>query len=163
MLPEHLRRAKVDGYEIHFDARHRAWVAELERRFDMVWSSMWQRNAPDPFGVHAGFGTRWPWLNFDRHNRNLLEHDPYAGKTSGRIASYKMGALVEYIGDRPTVIVDDDFGRHERAWAEARTQSGIPTLVLTPDYEYGMERRHVDAARAFARKLRQGATSAPRW
>lgn len=163
MVPEHLRRAHVDGYEIHFDRRHPAWIAELERRFELVWSSMWERNSADPFGVHAGFGTRWSHIPFSRINRNPLHYDPYEGKTSGRIAEIKMTGIVHTVGDRPAVVIDDDFGHRERTWAEARTQTGTPTLVLVPDYEFGLERHHVDAARAFARKLRQGKTSAPRW
>ncbi len=157
----HLRYARAAGYDLYLDRRHPAWIAELERRFDVIWSSMWQRHSADPFGVVAGFGTSWDHIPFDRINRNPLDNDPYEGRTSSRVAAIKMSGIVKTVGDRPAAVVDDDFGHHERAWAEARTQSGIATLVVVPDYEFGLQREHVDLLRAFAVKLRKGRSSNP--
>ena len=160
-IPPHLRFARAAGYDLHLDRRHPKWIVELERRFEMRWSSMWEDHAADPFGVVAGFGTTWPHIPFKRINRNPLEHDPYEGRTSSRVAAIKMTGIVETIGTRPCAVVDDDFGRHERAWAASRTEAGIPTLVVVPDYEYGLQREHVDLLRAFATKLRDGQSSQP--
>ena len=160
-IPPHLRFARAAGYHLYLDRRHPKWIDELERRFEMVWSSMWQDHAADPFGIVAGFGTSWRHIPFDRINRSPLHYDPFEGPTSSRIAEIKMAGIQHTVGDRPAVVVDDDFGHHERAWAEARTQSGIPTLVITPYSEYGLERKHVDLMRAFATKLRDGQSSQP--
>lgn len=160
-LGEWMRYTRADGYDLYLDRRHPGWVRELDSEFEIVWSSLWQSRAPDPFGVVAGFGVTWRWIDFDRFNRNPLDHEPYRGRTSNAVARIKMGAIIETIGDRPAVIMDDDFEFLERDWAVQRTEDGIPTLVISPDYETGLERAHVDLAMAFAAKLHEGQSSVP--
>ena len=120
---------------------------------------MWARRSSEAFGPVAGFGAGWGHIDFDRHNRNPLDHEPYEGRTGSRIARVKMPAH-RGANRRPT---RSDPGRRfhvpRATLAVARTEAGIPTLVLTPDPEFGLELEHVHAALAFAAKLRDGQSS----
>lgn len=83
------------------------------------------------------------------------------GRTSNPVAKIKMTGVIKTIGDRPAVIIDDDFEFLERDWAVQRTEDGTPTLVVRPNYEEGLTREHVDLAMAFATKLSEGQQSVP--
>ena len=159
-LPEWMRFTHVRGRELFYDIRHRAWLAELDGAFDVEYCTLWGEDVFD-LAVILGVGDRWHRIDHDRVNRNPLEHEPFPGRTSNQAMRIKMSAIVERAGDRPLVLIDADAAGRERFWAEQRTEDGLPTLVIEPFWENGLEREHVDLALAFARKLRDRKESLP--
>lgn len=157
------RHDTIRGRETYWDIRHPVWLRELEAAgFEMVWSSLWSWQEIMDLATVIGCGDRWTILDFDRFNRDrVLHHDPFGGRTSNQATARKWDLIVEFTGSRPAVIVDADAAGRERLWAEDRTAEGLPTLVLSPWWETGLAREHVDAILAFAAKLRLRSSSVP--
>ena len=109
---------------------------------------MWQSGAY-LFGQKAGFGVDWDYIDFDSYRPQ------YGGKrmTGNGVGTYKHPGIVDILGDRPGVWVDDDMTPYQKEWAQKRTEAGIPTLFIQPDPEFGMTREHVDQILDFARAL----------
>lgn len=148
VAPDHLRQARVQGYDLLLHPEHPEWVAEIEQHFEPVFATMWQSGAY-LFGQKAGFGVDWDYIDFDSYRPQ------YGGKrmTGNGVGTYKHPGIVDILGDRPGVWVDDDMTPYQKEWAQKRTEAGIPTLFIQPDPEFGMTREHVDQILDFARAL----------
>jgi hypothetical protein len=154
--PDHLRDAVVAGYELVLDPRHTEWMSELEEVVEPIWATMWQENAW-LVGLEVGFGVDWDFIDFDSFYTPLAK---FQARTGNGVGPYKQPGIAAILGDRPGIWVDDDMTREQLAWAKARTESGIPTLFIQPDPEFGMTREHVDAIITFAEDLKLGTVAA---
>jgi hypothetical protein len=149
VAPPPLRRTWAAGYELHLHPEHGAWFAEVEAAgAELRWSSMWQAASVEDFAPEAGYGEDWPWLDFDAHHGSGLGRMRGLGG-----ADYKMPAWQAVAEQRPLVIIDDDFTADSHAWAWERDDSGLPTLLVQPDCEVGIERWHIDEVLAFLSEI----------
>jgi hypothetical protein len=143
-VPAGFRRAVADGYELLLRPEHADWVADLERRADLVWATMWQDRAPVALAPVVGFGGRWPYVDFRAAQGYRL------GQRTGQgVGSYKFPGVVAWAGERPLVWLDDDLEPAIYEWAAERDASGRPTLLVQPSPTEGWTLAQRDAVRAF--------------
>jgi hypothetical protein len=90
---------------------HGRWLAELSRRFELVWATGWEDEANTYLTPVLGLPLlpviRFPPVPFD--------------------PAEKVPAIDAFVGDRPTAWVDDAHTPEASAWARART---APTLLV---------------------------------
>lgn len=149
LVPAGYREAKADRYWVLIPEQAHEWVSELEQAGDVLWASMWMEKAWQ-FGMAAGFGAEWDFIDFDAVNATRDRLDRMTGEGVG---SYKHLGIVQTAGDLPFVWVDDDAKDWQMRWAANRNRS-IPTLIVRPDPAVGMTREHVDEVLAFAERSR---------
>jgi hypothetical protein len=146
--PSGLRAEVAGGYWLLLNDQHVAWLTELEQSFEIIWTTMWQQQAPTVFAPVLGVGTDWPWLDFAAHTERRAE-----ARTGAGVAGYKFPAVREVVVGRPAVWVDDDLDSVHHAWAQKRSALGLPTLVVQPDPHVGLVESEVELVRGFARRL----------
>ncbi|WP_188187517.1 hypothetical protein [Nonomuraea sp. SYSU D8015] len=108
---------------------HADWLAEVLPRVEAVWATSW-RTEPSALAWMArqlGLPEDLPQIEVGR----------YGGTGFGYTA--KFGPVTKFIGDRPTIWIDDVFGGKDYIWAEDRTASGIPTLLEDPRPYKGLD------------------------
>lgn len=145
VAPAHLTEVEAAGYRLLLHPEHADMVAEIETVFEPVWATMWQDRAWMA-GVEMGFGVDWDYIDFDSYRISR----PVGQMTGIGIGNIKNPGIIDILGDRPGVWVDDDMTPAQHAWAAARTEAGIPTLFIQPDPEFGMTREHFEQIMAFA-------------
>lgn len=145
VVPDGFRAARADGFHLLLRPEHADWVEELQRRFDLVWATMWQERAPRGLAAVVGFGADWPWIPFDDHQSFTTTQ-----RTGFGIGSYKFPGVVATVGDRPAVWIDDDLEPAIYDWAAERDSSGTPTLLVQPDPAEGWTQAEYEAVLAFA-------------
>lgn len=103
-------------------------LRRLSEVFDLVWASFWQESANSLCSTY---------------DLPRLDHIPF---TSGAILSYhdwlnakgevtlKLGAVREYVGNRPAAWIDDDLWPDTVVWAYERNKT-IPTKLF-PTYPH---------------------------
>jgi protein tyrosine phosphatase (PTP) superfamily phosphohydrolase (DUF442 family) len=148
VAPAHLREVVVEGYRLLLHPAHLDMVTEIETVFEPVWATMWQDKAWRA-GLELGFGVDWDYIDFDSYRVSR----PYGQMTGNGIGNIKNPGIIDILGDRPGVWVDDDMTPAQQAWAQARTEAGIPTLFIQPDPEFGMTHDHFEQIMAFANEL----------
>lgn len=89
-------------------------INELLSHFDVHWCTGWEHEANSLLAPLNGL----PQLPVVE----LRGVDPYA-------VHWKLNAIIEYVGDRPFVFIDDDIGQEAIQWAEERSKN-IPTLFI---------------------------------
>lgn len=141
--PAHLTEVVVAGYRLLLHPEHPEMIAEIETAFEPLWATMWQHNAWQA-GLELGFGVDWDFIDFDSY------HDERGRRTGLGVGNHKHPGIVDALGNRPGVWVDDDMTPAQKAWAQRRTEAGIPTLFIQPDPKFGLTREHFDQIMAFA-------------
>jgi len=151
------RETVINGYRIRLNEAHPAMIARwLEMGADIIWSTMWQREAARAFAPEAGFGADWEHIPFDAHwnDEELLDrvfeatrhlHGERDDDLMG-VGAYKHPGIMEAAGDRPIIVIDDDLAPWQHEWAAERTAAGIPTLMIQPDAALGLrahEHEHI--------------------
>lgn len=149
VAPEHLREDRARGYSLLFNPEHPEMFSELEQHFDTVWATMWMDSAWQ-FGEKAGFGTEWDFIDFEAFRPMTTGRQ----MTGNGVGSFKHPGIVDTLGDRPGIWVDDDMTPFQHEWAQKRTEAGIPTLFIQPDPEFGMTREHFEQILEFAESLK---------
>ena len=149
VAPDHLRQGRAQGYDLLLHPEHPELVAEIEQRYDTVWATMWQSGAYI-FGREAGFGVDWDYIDFDSYRPQYGEQR----MTGNGVGTYKHPGIVDTLGDRPGIWVDDDMTPFQHEWAQKRTEAGIPTKFIQPDPEFGMTREHFEQILEFAESLK---------
>jgi len=124
-----------DGREhvVWLNPQHGLWLNMLAGRFELVWATGWERDAPRILGPLLGLP---PFGVIEFTQRPAL-----------RVALRKLPDVQRFVGDGPVAWVDDDLGAEAHDWARQR---GAPTLLVQPDRHVGLVRRHVDELLAFA-------------
>jgi hypothetical protein len=124
-----------DGREhvVWLNPQHGLWLNMLAGRFELVWATGWERDAPRILGPLLGLP---PFGVIEFTQRPAL-----------RVALRKLPDVQRFVGDGPVAWVDDDLGAEAHDWARQR---GAHTLLVQPDQHVGLVRRHVDELLAFA-------------
>jgi hypothetical protein len=119
------------------------WGRELDEKFEVLWTTDWQHNAPIGIGEPAGLPD-WPYLRLDHNDcerlRNKLGH--------------KMAAISKVLAadPRPFAWIDDNMvGRGPIRILEI----DLPKLLIKPVTRVGITREHIDRLLAFAVGLTQ--------
>ena len=150
-FPEHLREARAGRFKVLLNPEHPQWFARAEKLFECVHATMWQADVY-LFAQVAGYGQDWDYIDFDGAQLRLQRRGSDRRVGAG-ITEYKWPGLLQTIGDRPVVYVDDDLTNAQLVWARERNASGIPTLFLRPSPRTGMLRSHFNRILAFSARV----------
>lgn len=158
-----LESTTILGYFIQLNPSHGEMIRNFEENFTIIWSTMWQENAPTHFASKVGYGHAWEYINFGEHNGNpeLFEaalaqsrhHQRSENVNWGRnlsVGNFKHPGYLATIKNEPAVIVDDDLEPWQHLWVEERNHSGVPTLLIQPEPWTGLTRTHAETIMNFA-------------
>ena len=142
---EHLR--PILGHEYAWiDPQHTQWLAELGELYDLAWASMWERGGNDVIApVHD-----LPPLPFVVFSAD--------GGLDWNDQTPKLKAVKEFVDDRPTAWIDDDFFPDAFVWASDRTRSGIPTQLVHTNPRCGLAEHGMSTLRLFAKMVAESDT-----
>jgi hypothetical protein len=128
-----VRSAAGDTHAITIRPEHGSWIRRLARRFDIVWATGWEHDAPRLLG---------PLLGIPDFDVATFTERPSFRRRLDKLPDVRLLAV-----DRPTAWVDDDLDDEARSWAHRRT---TPTLLIQPDPAHGLTARHVQQLLDFA-------------
>lgn len=117
------------------------WARELDERFEVIWTTDWQQNAPAEIGKPAGL-PNWPYLPLDYSDRKRMRNK----------IGHKIAAILQVLRaePRPFGWIDDDlFGQGPKRIVEL----DLPKLLIKPDTEVGITREHVNQLLEFVASL----------
>ncbi|MGC7093937.1 HAD domain-containing protein [Amycolatopsis lurida] len=118
---------------VYLNPAHGRWFQALAARgADLVWATTWRRQAAEFIAPRIELPVNMP----------VIEVGPYTGTRFGH--SLKHPAVAEFAADRPLAWLDDHFGGKDHGWAEERTASGLPTLLLPIPSAQGLSWAHVE-------------------
>ncbi len=132
--PPGIRREVVDGYQVTWSRRHRAWLADLSEWFELVWATTWEHKANEAIA---------PLL--DLPALDVIEFD-FEGAGDTR----KLSSVDGFVGDEPVAWIDDELFGDAYAWAAERD---APTLLVRTMSSVGMTESHVRELDAFGRAI----------
>jgi hypothetical protein len=114
-----------------------------------VWCTSWRSDAARLIGHRLGLPP-WPHVKL-----------PYLPITSSHPNGYlwKRDHVAPHATGQPLAWIDDDFTSADHDWAEARTASGYPTLLIQPDPHQGIQAGHTETIRRWALTLPIGSGS----
>lgn len=157
---EHERTTVAGRYRVVLDTRHPGWFDVLADHAELWWATMWQAQAGPVFGVVAGLGHDWPYLDFD--GAYEPGGSPFIQRTGEGVGGYKWPRILEMgATNRPLVWIDDDMDDAHLEWAAARDASGVPTLFVRPDPAEGFTFEHFLRVLAFSRSHGRRALTGP--
>lgn len=111
-----------------------------ETNAELVWATAWEHEADRLLGPLLGL----PALEVIVFEDTGIRHrDGLHGK---------LPTIDRWAGRRPLCWFDDEFQPADGSWAERRSDSGAPTRLIPVDRHTGLQRQHLDAARAFLRQ-----------
>ena len=117
-----------------------ARLVTLAERFELVWATGWEERANEHLPLILKLPFRdLPCLAFD-------------GRAVFGSAHWKVEAIDEYAGDRPSAWIDDSLDERCIAWAERRS---APTLLVETDSATGITDEHVERLLDWASALQQ--------
>jgi hypothetical protein len=102
-----------------------ARLATLQDSYDLVWATGWEEKANDELLRIVGLPERLPVISFDK-GKGKYDHQ----------AHWKLGAIEDFIGDRPTAWLDDALDEACFEWATERT---FPTLLVKVESRVGLD------------------------
>ena len=104
-------------------------LQRLAERYELVWATGWEEKANEYLPHILGLPFKeLPSLTFD-------------GRAVFGTAHWKLEAIDEYAGDRPTAWIDDNLDERCEEWAAGRA---APTLLVQTDPATGMGEEHVE-------------------
>ena len=130
-------------YAMYVDDRLLDWAAQLDRAFDVVWSSAWGETLLPVVAMPLGLD-HWPVLSI-----------PVASDDSPRDTSGPLGLTAQAIADhvaqdrRPFAWCDNFLTRDSHPQSTLRTL-GLPHLFVRPSSRRGLTPEHVEKLLAFA-------------
>jgi hypothetical protein len=130
--PEGARHAVVGHTRVAYHRHVPEELRRLDAAFELVWASSWEDAANASLAPLLGL-PELPVIRFVGERR--------VG------ASYKLGSVARFVGDRPCAWLDDGLKPDDHAWAERR---GVPTFLLDVEPTEGLAPAHVDRLLAFA-------------
>lgn len=127
-LEEHWR---TGGIRVWLNCAHGPMLTALTDVVDLVWATAWQDEANMLVGPVVGL-PELPVIKFPRKEYYEFGH------------IFKLGDVIEYVGDEPFAWLDDDFEPDDIAWAKARAADGIPTLFVQIDPAIGLRQEDLN-------------------
>jgi hypothetical protein len=122
-----------DTHIVWLNPLHGVWIGELSVRFELVWATGWQHDAPRLLG---------PQLDAPPAPAIEFTDSPQPG-----VVIDKLPDIITHVGHRPVAWVDDHLGAVEFGWAQARAE---PTMLIQPDPTVGLTEDHVSMLLGFA-------------
>jgi hypothetical protein len=129
------------GMRVWLSPAHGPMLLALTGLVDLVWATAWEDEANTLIAPVIGL-PELPVIEFPRR-------DSYP---FGQI--FKRDDVEAYAGDRPFAWLDDDFEPGDHEWAAARTESGIPTLLLHISPRLGIRQEDVNQVAEWAAQVR---------
>jgi HAD domain in Swiss Army Knife RNA repair proteins len=113
-------------------------LKRLAETFDLVWATGWEEKANEylPQILALPFG-ELPYLTFD-------------GRAVFGSSHWKLDAIGDYAGERPSAWIDDHIEEECIAWAQARS---APTLLIETTPAIGITEEHVEELLRWAAEL----------
>jgi hypothetical protein len=102
-----------------------ARLRDLQESYDLVWATGWEEKANDELLRIVGLPERLPVISFDK-GKGKYDHQ----------AHWKLGAIEDFVGDRPTAWIDDALDDACFAWEQEREQ---PTLLVKVESRTGLD------------------------
>jgi hypothetical protein len=123
-------------------------LERLEEAFEMVWGSTWMDQAATLLCPRLGIGAGWPFIDLSREI-DLTSAGDWEAET------WKLPGIQRWADgtDRPIAWLDDDLGDDAREWAEGRSESVAPTLLVPTDPFRGLSDDEVDVLLSWSRSL----------
>lgn len=97
----------------------------LQDSYELVWATGWEEKANDELIRIVGLPERLPVISFDK-GKGKYDHQ----------AHWKLGAIEDFIGDRPTAWIDDALDEACFEWAQQRPQ---PTFLVKVESQIGLD------------------------
>jgi hypothetical protein len=119
------------------------WGRELDEKFEVLWTTTWQHNAPVAIGEPAGLPD-WPYLPLDHSDVERLRD-----KLGHKIAAISKVLAAD---PRPFAWIDDDL---VEPGPTRILEIDLPKLLIKPVTDVGITREQVDQLLAFAVGLTQ--------
>jgi hypothetical protein len=132
---------EAEGFEIRIPAGTRSRLAVLAERFEMVWATSWESDA-HLYLVEP--------LELEDEDWRSIE---WTVTSASRGETWKLHDVRQYVESRPCVWIDDDLHADAYRWAEDRTVSGIPTVLIDTDPEEGLTDDQLEQAVEFALRV----------
>jgi hypothetical protein len=132
-------------YDMYVDERLLDWAAQLDRAFDVVWSSAWGQTLLPVVATPLGLD-HWPILSM-----------PPASEDSHPDPNGPLGLKAQAIADhltqdpRPFAWCDDFLTRDSHPQPTLRTL-GLPYLFLRPGSRTGLRPKHIAKLLEFAQQ-----------
>ncbi|MCP4380137.1 MAG: hypothetical protein GY798_01700 [Hyphomicrobiales bacterium] len=123
-------------HQVWLNPDHGVWLSELRLRFELVWATGWERDAPRLLG---------PLLGLPPMDVIVFTQRPQLGTPLRKLQD-----VVARVGDTPVAWIDDDLDGEAHSWATSRK---APTLLLEPHSAIGLNRDHVRQLAAFSELL----------
>ena len=131
-----VRAANGRDYDVWLNPAQGHWLRTLCERFELVWATGWEHEAPRLLGPLLGLPSM-PVIEFTQ--------PPVFG-----VPLWKLQDVDAYVADRPVAWVDDDLDIAVERWASQRES---PTLLIKTDSTVGLTRDHVSDLVEFAERV----------
>ena len=116
-----------------------ARLASLEKSYDLVWATGWEDKANGELLRLVGLRNTLPVISFDR-GKGKYDHQ----------AHWKLGAIEDFVGRRPTAWIDDALDGACFDWARSRA---YPTLLVKVQSDVGLDRTACEQLQSWASQL----------
>lgn len=132
-------------------------VAELTEHFELRWGTAWgAETANELVLTHLGLtepleGIKWDTIE------GVVEIKFSGIHFEGMPPDFWKMPWIEHWAlenDRPFIYIDDEIGDEAMAWAEERTEIGVPTLMIKTDDSVGWTQQHTDDMIQWAEEVR---------
>lgn len=120
-------------------------LERLAQAFEMVWATTWMDQAATLLCPRLGIGAGWPYIDLEREVELT-----WAG--AWETETWKLPGIDRWAAQttRPVAWVDDDLGPDAREWAERRSESVAPTIVVPTDPAVGLTDGEVEELLSWA-------------
>jgi len=119
----------LDGKTVSLCMEHGSWLDSLDDKFEAVWCTAWEEKANEFIGSTLML-PEWDYVR-------MLSPGGGPRLNSEFMPTPKLIEVIDYVGDRPFVWVDDRFNTDAHAWVDMRNLE-IPSLLIEVDPEVGM-------------------------
>ncbi|MEV5652457.1 HAD domain-containing protein [Nocardia sp. NPDC052254] len=108
---------------------------------ELVWATAWEYEANTVIAPVLGLP---PLEVIIFEDTGIRHRDGHHGK---------LPTIERWAGRRPFCWFDDEFQPADQLWAQRRTSSGAPTMLIPVDRHTGLVTEHLDRAHTFLRRL----------
>lgn len=127
-------RSADDPVTIWLNPAHGPMLMDVirSRLVTTVWCTSWRQDATTMIGPLLGLPPL-PYVDLPRPQITTSHPSGYL---------WKRDHVDDWLGEAPAVWIDDDFTRLDHAWAAARTNRGLATLLVQPHPHVGLQPEH---------------------